>query len=174
MIGHSLPMAVRARLKRRGDQDMIEAERGRVFQVAGPLRQRSDKQGVDEINSGRIRLQHVMVFHRSSFSSSSCYGVDAGKRDRAQPGENQTVRIATAGEPQTLVNAPVPGIERCRIDMTTFDKEASWTMRGPAAPGVAVRSQHVACRTIITTLGRISTGMGVLARRASSGSACEP
>jgi hypothetical protein len=43
------------------------------------------------------------------FSSSSCYGVDAGKRDRAQPGNKPTARTATADEPQTVFKAPIPG-----------------------------------------------------------------
>ncbi len=67
MIGHGLSMAVAARLERCADQDVIEAQRGGMFELRGPLRQWSDEKRVDEIDSGCIRLKQLMVFHRSSF-----------------------------------------------------------------------------------------------------------
>jgi hypothetical protein len=67
MIGDGLSMAVATRLEGRADQDVIEAQRGGMFKLCRPFRQRSDEKRVDEINSWRVRLKHVMVFHRSSF-----------------------------------------------------------------------------------------------------------
>src|SRR5579863_7501615 len=67
MVGHGLSVAVAARLERCADQDVIEAQRGGMIELCGPFRQWSDEKRVDEINSWRVRLKHVMVFHRSSF-----------------------------------------------------------------------------------------------------------
>jgi hypothetical protein len=67
MVGYRLSVPVLAGQKGRADQDMIEAESCGVLELCRPLRQCSDEKRVDEIDSWRIRVKHVMVFHRSSF-----------------------------------------------------------------------------------------------------------
>ena len=109
MIGHGLSMAVAARLERCADQDVIEAQRGGMFELCGPLRQWSDEKRVDEIDSWCVRLKHVMVFHRSSFPVRPAMAWMRENAIALNQAINQTARTATADEPQTVFKAPIPG-----------------------------------------------------------------
>jgi hypothetical protein len=109
MIGHGLSVAVAARLERCADQDVIEAQRGGMLELCGPFRQWSDEKRVNEINSWRIRLKHVMVFHRSSFPVRPAMAWMRENAIALNQAINQTARTATADEPQTVFKAPIPG-----------------------------------------------------------------
>jgi len=109
MIGDGLSMAVATRLEGRADQDVIEAQRGGMFELCRPFRQRSDEKRVDEINSWRVRLKHVMVFHRSSFPVRPAMAWMRENAIALNQAINQTARTATADEPQTVFKAPIPG-----------------------------------------------------------------
>jgi hypothetical protein len=57
------------RLEQAADQHMIEAQRGRMFELRGPGIQPSDEGGMNKVDPRRIG---VRSFHRS-FPDSSCF-----------------------------------------------------------------------------------------------------
>lgn len=84
MIGNCLAMPVASGRERRADQNVIEAQRRCVLELSWPVRQGADEKGIDEVDTRRIRMMSLMVFHRSSFQSRPAVaGMRALNRDHA-------------------------------------------------------------------------------------------
>jgi hypothetical protein len=93
-----------------------------MLELGRPVRERADQQGIDEVDTRRIRMMSLMVFHRSSFPESSCGGGDADFfRDRAHGPNWLKSRSARYGAWRSLLACGQQAVNRLHLGAAVLD-----------------------------------------------------